>query len=215
MAEGEINIYTLATFDTIFPADTVEWCSIEPYRHILACGTYDLIKNESDTESTSRQGEILLFRVTSDGECRLELLQKICTSAVLDMRWLHVADVETRVLLAVADSSGYLQIHQLKDDGKKIELKLVTKLKVSDDESVMALSLDWSQEKYTTSDPIVNTNILVSDSAGQISQFTWREEGELTKDFTWPAHKFQAWVVACDYSSQYIFYSGTAILDCA
>lgn len=211
MAEDEITIRTLTTFDTVFPADTVEWCSVDPYRHILACGTYELIENESDTESASKQGEILLFRMASDEEFRLELLQKICTSAVLDMKWLHVADVETRVLLAVADSAGYLQIHQLKDDGKKIELELVTKLKVSDDKNVMALSLDWSQEKYVTSDPIVNTNILVSNSVGQVSQFTWSEKGELTKNFTWPAHKFQAWVVASDFDSQDVFYSGTAM----
>lgn len=212
MAEGEINIRTLTTFDTVLPADTVEWCPVEPYRHILACGTYELVKNESETKSTSRQGQILLVRIASDGEYRLELLQKVCTSAVLDMKWLHVADVETRVLLAVADSIGYLQIHQLKDDGKKIELELITKLKVNNDENVMALSLDWSREKYAP-DPVNNTNILVSDSAGKISQFTWCEAGELTKDFTWSAHEFQAWIVAYDYISPCIFYSGTAIYN--
>lgn len=216
MAEGEINMSTLTTFDTVLPADTVEWCPVEPYRHILACGTYELIKDKSETKPTSRRGQILLFRIASDEESRsasLQLLQKVCTSAVLDMKWLYVLDVETRVLLAVADSIGYLQIYHLKDDGKKIELKLITKLKVSDDENVMALSLDWSREKYTASDPINNADILVSDSAGQISHFTWRETGELTKNLTWPAHKFQAWIVAYDYNSPFIFYSGTVIYN--
>lgn len=212
MAEDEINVRTLTTFDTTFPADTVEWCHVEPYRHILACGTYELIKNESGTKSTSRRGQILLLRVTSSGE--LEQLQQIWTSAVLDMKWLHVVDVtESRVLLAVADSIGYLQIHHLKDEGQKIELKFITKLKVSDNEDVMALSLDWSREKYTVSCPVANTSILVSDSIGQISHFMWRETGDLIKDFTWPAHKFQAWITAFDYHVPFIFYSGTAICD--
>lgn len=204
MAEDEIHVRTLATFDTKFPADTVEWCPVEPYRDVLACGTYALNKNESSAKSTYRQGQILLLRIGNGGE--LELLQQVCTSAVLDMKWLHVTDVaETRVLLAVVDSTGYLQIYQLKDDGKRIEL--VTKSKVSDEESVMALSLDWSNRK-DISEPVVNTNILVSDSAGQISQFTWGETGELTKDFTWPAHQFHAWIVAYDYCNSRIFYSG-------
>ncbi|KAL0110506.1 hypothetical protein PUN28_013845 [Cardiocondyla obscurior] len=207
--EDEINVRTLTSFDTIFPADTVEWCPVEPYLHILACGTYELIEDEkkSETKSTqSRRGQILLFRITNGGG--LEKLQEICTSGVLDMKWLHVKDVEARILLAVVDSIGYLQVYQLKDDGKKVELKFITKLKVSDDEDVMALSLDWSREKYTVSDAVTNTNILVSDSAGQISQFTWRETGDLTKDFTWPAHEFQAWIVAYDYCTPSIFYSG-------
>lgn len=206
MAEDDINVRTLCTFNTTFPADTVEWCPVDRYRHILACGTYELIKTDSDTKSTRqfRRGQILLFHVASDG--KLELSHKISTSAVLDVKWLHVVDTEIRILLAVADSIGYLQIYQLIDNGRK--LQFVTKLKVSDDENIMALSLDWSREKYTSTNPIVNTSILVSDSAGQISHFTWRETGDLTKDFTWPAHKFQAWIVAFDYCVPNIFYSG-------
>ncbi|XP_025991339.1 diphthine methyltransferase [Solenopsis invicta] len=206
MTEDEIHVRTLTTFDTIFPADTVEWCPVEPYRNILACGTYKLNKNEPNTASTYRQGQILLLRIVNGGE--LELLQQVCTSAMLDMKWLHVLDVETRILLAVVDAMGHLQIHQLKGEDKGIKLEFITKLKVSDDENIMALSLDWSREKYTASDPVSNTNILVSDSAGRISHFTWREVGDLTKDFTWPAHEFHAWITAFDYSNPLIFYSG-------
>lgn len=212
MAEDEIDVRTLTTFDTTFPADTVEWCHVEPYQHILACGTYELIKTKSETESQSRRGQILLLRVTCGGQ--LEQLQQVWTSAVLDMKWLHVADViESRVLLAVADSIGYLQIYHLKEEEQKVKLKFLTKLKVSDNENVMALSLDWSREKYTASGSAVNTSILVSDSIGQISHFTWRETGDLIKDFTWPVHKFQAWIAAFDYHDPFIFYSGTAICD--
>ncbi|EGI62101.1 PREDICTED: diphthamide biosynthesis protein 7 [Acromyrmex echinatior] len=205
MAEDEIYVRTLATFDTKFPADTVEWCPVEPYRNVLTCGTYELNKNEPNTKSTYRQGQILLLRITNGGE--LELLQQVCTSAILDMKWLHVTDIiETRILLAVVDSMGYLQIYQLKNDGKRIEF--ITKLKVNNEENVMALSLDWSRRNSPASDPIINTNILVSDSAGHISRFTWGEAGDLTKDFTWPAHKFHAWIVAFDYCNPLIFYSG-------
>jgi len=208
MAEDEIHMRTLATFDTKLPADTVEWCPVEPYRNILACGTYKLNKNEPNTKFTYRQGQILLLRIANGGE--LELLQQVYTSAILDMKWLHVIDiVETRILLAVVDSMGYLQIYQLKDDGKRIEF--ITKLKVSDEKNVMALSLDWSRGKSNAFDPITNMDILVSDSAGQISRFIWGKTGDLTKDFTWSAHEFHAWIVAFDHCNPFIFYSGTTI----
>lgn len=212
MAEGEIHVRTLSTFNTIFPADTVEWCPVEPYRNILACGTYELIKIESNTKAHMHKGgQIFLLSIIDGGN--LELLQQIDTSAVLDIKWLHVLDIiETRVLLAVVDSMAYLQIYQLIDDGRKIELKFITKLKVSEDENVMALSLDW-KERYSTSNPVINTNIIVSDSAGQISHFTWHETGDLTKDFTWPAHKFEAWIAAFDYCNPLIFYSGTTVCN--
>lgn len=213
MAEGEIHVRTLSTFNTTFPADTVEWCPVEPYRNILACGTYELIKNGPDTKAhMHKQGEIFLFRIIDGGN--LEQLQQIRTSAVLDIKWLHVSDIiETRVILAVADSMAYLQIYQLIDDGRKIELKFITKLKVNDGENVMALSLDWSRERYFASNPIINTNIIVSDSAGQISHFTWHQTGDLMRDFTWPAHKFEAWVAAFDYCNPLIFYSGTTVCN--
>ncbi|XP_011876488.1 PREDICTED: diphthine methyltransferase [Vollenhovia emeryi] len=210
MAEGVINVRTLSTYSTVFPADTVEWCPTEPYRHILACGTYELVKDDPET-SPFKRGQILLLRVTRGGA--LEQLQQVSTTAVLDMKWMHVTDdKQSRVLLAVADSVGYLQLYELMENPSsgKMQLEFFIKLRVGDDEAVMALSLDCSHEKYAVArdGPAVNMRVLVSDSAGQVSQFTWLESGSLIKDFTCLAHKFEAWIAAYDYHDPCIFYSG-------
>ncbi|XP_011635859.1 diphthine methyltransferase [Pogonomyrmex barbatus] len=208
MADGEVRVRTLATFNTEYPADTIEWCPVEPFRNILACGTYKLDKSIQDTSSRAyKQGRIYLLRVIDGG--KLELLQTLHTAAVLDMRWLQVVDsIESRTLLAVADSAGYLIIYQLNSEGSQPELKFITKSKVSDNENVMALSLDWSTEKYSTSNPLFSPHIIVSDTAGQVSHFTWRDTGDLMKNFTWPAHEFQAWIAAYDYDCSNLFYTG-------
>lgn len=37
---------TLQVFDTELSADTVEWCPIPEWSHVLACGTYQLQKSD-------------------------------------------------------------------------------------------------------------------------------------------------------------------------
>lgn len=35
------------TIDTIYNADTVEWCPVEGFQDLLLCGTYQLEENDS------------------------------------------------------------------------------------------------------------------------------------------------------------------------
>jgi len=37
---------TLQVFDTELSADTVEWCPLPQWSHVLACGTYQLQKGD-------------------------------------------------------------------------------------------------------------------------------------------------------------------------
>lgn len=209
MAVEEV-FYTLDEFDTEFPADSVEWCPAEPFRDVLVCGTYKLIENKEGAkdERCKRIGRIYLLRVTNGG--KLQVLQRIHTSGVLDIKWIHFMDGENnRILLAVADSNGYLQIYELKEKESKTELQLIAEERIDDDnEDVMALSLDWSTRGCVSRTSHLNSHIAVSDSQGRISHFTWHETDNLIKDFTLRAHEFQAWIVAFDYCSDNIFYSG-------
>ncbi|EFN62072.1 WD repeat-containing protein 85 [Camponotus floridanus] len=145
MASKEV-FYTLDEFDTEFPADSVEWCPAEPFRDVLACGTYKLIENKEDAkdEKCERTGRIYLLRVVDGG--KLQVLQRIDTSGILDMKWTHVTTSENnQILLAVANSNGHLQIYELQKKENKTELQLIAKERLGDDnEDVMALSLDWS-----------------------------------------------------------------------
>lgn len=209
MAIKEV-FYTLDEFDTEFPADSVEWCPAEPFRDVLACGTYKLIENKEDAkdEKCERTGRIYLLRVVDGG--KLQVLQRIDTSGILDMKWTHVTTSENnQILLAVANSNGHLQIYELQKKENKTELQLIAKERLGDDnEDVMALSLDWSTGGFVSGTCHLNPRIAVSDSQGRISHFTWHETNNLTKDFTLRAHEFQAWIVAFEYCNDNIFYSG-------
>lgn len=205
-----VIFHTLDTFDTEFSADSVEWCPVEPYQNLIVCGTYQLTENKKNvimrgSETSRRLGRIYAFRVMEDG--KLTTLQRIDVPAVLDMKWMHVADNSNRILLAVVNSIGYLQIYQLEDD----TLKLIVEQRVYDnkeDEEVLALSVDWSTGRYISHTCIANDpHIVVSDSRGQISRFTLHGD-DLTSDFSWHAHNFEAWIAAFDYWQTHCFYSG-------
>lgn len=43
---GSSRTRNLQVFDTELSADTVEWCPLPQYSHILACGTYQLQKDD-------------------------------------------------------------------------------------------------------------------------------------------------------------------------
>lgn len=73
----------MSAFDTVWPADSVEYCPHSSYRHIFTCGTYkleesdphnnvDSIQEEVTPTPTARpkqkrRGECLLFEV-DDGD---------------------------------------------------------------------------------------------------------------------------------------------------
>jgi len=49
---------SLATFDTIYPADSVEFCPCPGYRDYLVCGTYKLEEEKSKDLSDSRRHDV-------------------------------------------------------------------------------------------------------------------------------------------------------------
>ena len=77
---------TIHTWDTELSADSVEWCPSDGYENILAVGTYQ-VQNSGELESFSasqRSGTITLHQQSQE---KLEHLQNLKGSAVLDMKW--------------------------------------------------------------------------------------------------------------------------------
>ncbi|XP_014469883.1 PREDICTED: diphthine methyltransferase isoform X3 [Dinoponera quadriceps] len=203
-----IIFHTLDTFDTEFSADSVEWCPVKPFRDVVVCGTYQLTENDEKAitkNALKRLGRIYAFRVTDDG--KLTTLQRIDVPAVLDMKWLHCRDKENRILLAIVNSIGYLQVYRLMGDRGTEMLKLIVEQKISDDD-ILALSLDWSTGRYVSDTRIADSlHIIVSDSRGWVSHFTLLGD-DLIRDSSWCAHDFEAWIAAFDYWQTNSFYSG-------
>lgn len=72
----------MKNYDTVYPADTVEFCPIEGYRDLFCCGTYKLFE-EAASESVQdedaavertaaqRRGGTRLYRI-GDRKCDVE-----------------------------------------------------------------------------------------------------------------------------------------------
>ncbi|CAD1478223.1 unnamed protein product, partial [Heterotrigona itama] len=194
--------HTLDIFDTEFCADSVEWCPIDFSRDIFVCGTYQLMKeNLTSNVSSKRLGRIYLFQTVRNG--RLVLLQVLEVPAVLDMKWAPVT-FQNKILLGVANSLGYLQIYQLKNDDENKSLDLLIQKRIADKDEVLALSLDWCTGRLVNE---INLKIVVSDSKGFVSLFELNEN-ELNKINSWSAHGFEAWIAAFDYWDTNMIYSG-------
>lgn len=204
---------TLETFDTIFSADSVEWCPIDGFNDLFVCGTYELTKEEEEllqqqNKLQKRLGKIFLFRIIPPGT--LQLLQEINLPAVLDMKWAHVK-CQNKIFLGVVNSIGYLQIYRLmtNENEHKIELIMEKKLREAEEE-ILALSLDWSTGKFPSCDDngdVEEAKIIVSDSKGWITLFNFNTT-VLNIVESKRVHDFEAWIAAFNYWDPNTIYSG-------
>lgn len=102
-ADGCVNLFV--SYDTIYPADTVEWCPISGFDHLFVCGTYKL-----DETNKSKTGAINLLSL--DDQSKIKLIQSIPEDAVLDLKWNSRA-VSGKILLAAALSGKHVRIYSL------------------------------------------------------------------------------------------------------
>jgi diphthamide biosynthesis protein 7 len=70
----------MVIFDTVFPADSLEFCPTIGYQDIFVCGTYNLLEHPpSQSESgevgkstaQNRRGQCLVFRTNFREDCLL------------------------------------------------------------------------------------------------------------------------------------------------
>ncbi|KAG9261958.1 diphthine methyltransferase [Astyanax mexicanus] len=197
---------SLQVFDTELSADSVEWCPLNQWSHILACGTYQLQKDQEETtvESTtpSRTGRLYLFKFQSQGSFTPPLteIQRIDTPAILDLKWCHIPVCE-RPMLGMATARGEIQLHSLVDAQQSSCLEHVSSTELGPDR--LALSLDWSTGRGESSD----ARVVSSDSTGSLSVLSLGE-ASLNVVSQWKAHDFEAWISAFSYWDTQLLYSG-------
>ena len=59
----------LHVYDTEYSADSVQWCPIPGYQHVLLCGTYQLGQQTQNQEEKSQQVSLLSFRHPTERYC--------------------------------------------------------------------------------------------------------------------------------------------------
>lgn len=191
-----VQATSIASFDTVYSADSTEFCPFQDHAQYLAVGTYQLT-DEQQENVRIRKGKTYLFDVTK--QAPLEPEQVIETPAVLDMKWSH-ALINDKQCLGIVDSIGGFHVYGFDQDDN---LTAVDHMQATDDASVLCLSLDWasrldkSDKRVVTSHSNGDINILAPDQTG----------GYAIQD-QWHAHDLEAWIAAFDYWNTNIVYSG-------
>lgn len=101
-------------------ADAVEFCPHDSCSNVLAASTYVLQEGDQPT----RTGSVVLFNVDADAGV-LELIQKVETSGVFDIKWSPSQNLRLP-LLAQVDADGYIRIYSLQrseSDGSEMHGK--------------------------------------------------------------------------------------------
>ncbi|KDQ63752.1 hypothetical protein JAAARDRAFT_29786 [Jaapia argillacea MUCL 33604] len=201
-------------FDTVYPADSVEFCPGSGSESIFVCGTYKL---EESPDSSSHQGEepglspatprtqrrlgkCLVFETKQDEEYGFRQLQEFSLPAILDMKWCHRSP-SANPLLGIADSEGKVTLHEWLQSERRMEQ--VSSITCADPD-ILCLSLDWSNRRSPTS---TLGSLVVSLSNGSLCLLQPDRSG-LSVINTWAAHDYEPWIAAWDYWNTNIIYSG-------
>ncbi|XP_006817686.1 diphthine methyltransferase-like [Saccoglossus kowalevskii] len=220
--ETESDVNVLCKIDSEYSADAVEWCPIDGFTNTLVCGTYQLqdpenkVNKEEEIDTPeenlefqkaakTRKGRLLGYRLTEDNDAAdsaqhqddsilNEVYREEC-DAILDLKWCHNV-LDGTPVLAVVTASADIVLYKLKD-----EIEQSDRFKIG--ENRLALSLDWSTGKYSSGNP----NIVVSDSAGEVTLCNYTDSG-VTSILQWSAHQYEAWIAAFDYWQPCVVYSG-------
>ncbi|PIN08240.1 hypothetical protein CDL12_19197 [Handroanthus impetiginosus] len=185
-------------------ADAVEFCPHDPFYNVLAASTYVL----QEGDRPSRLGCITLFDVDADAG-RLELIQKVETAGIFDIKWSPVLLQNPGCpLLAQADADGYVRIYSLQgsdsDDSETIDLWLNTGNSLNEIyskciSSSMCLCIDWNSSA---------TSMAVGLSDGSVSIVSLHES-KLNISREWKAHDFELWAASFDIQQPMLLYTGS------
>nr|GMC75688.1 diphthine methyltransferase homolog [Ipomoea batatas] len=175
-------------------ADAVEFCQHESFHHVLAASTYTL----QEGDNPSRSGSISLFDVNAD-EGRLELLHRVETAGIFDIKWSPVGG-NVGPLLAQADAEGYVRVHRLESSSDESEVQGNHLQEISHDHvsSSLCLCLDWNPSA---------SSIAVGLSDGSVSILSLHESQLRTQE--WKAHDFEVWAASFDIHQPQLVYTGS------
>lgn len=180
---------SLASVDTDYSADCVEFCPLQDQQDLLALGTYQLTHDNDKASTRRRKGRLYTYRVNSETG-GLTQQATVDTAAILDIKWSHDAGV-----LGVVDSVAGLSLYTP-------GLERVQHIQVTEDDATLCLSLDWASRGGK------GNHLATSHSDGQLSLLRPAANGELSVTDQWLAHDLEAWIVACDYTDPNMLYSG-------
>ncbi|WVQ94527.1 hypothetical protein IAU59_001606 [Kwoniella sp. CBS 9459] len=216
---GEARATSLAYVDTLYSADSIEWCPFQGYQDIFVCGTYQIIKPEEpsssrtdaiqksegvddDGDNSDDQFEYeagpskptqrvgrLLVFQVGEDQATLNEIQRIETAAILDTKW-SPRLVNGRPSLAVADAKGHITLYSL--DPETMKLERDQQVDVADD-LTLCLSLDFSHRLHQSSP----SSIITSLSSGSLAYLTPSEAGYVVES-EWKAHDFEPWITSFD-----------------
>lgn len=102
---GNCSVELFESYDTILPADSVEWCPVNEFNNVFVCGTYKL-----DEMTKSKTGTINLFAL--DKFYKIKLIQSVPEDAVLDLKW-NPHLISGKILLAAALSGSHVSVYSL------------------------------------------------------------------------------------------------------
>ncbi|KAI0348058.1 WD-40 repeat-containing protein [Trametopsis cervina] len=205
---------SLAALDTVWPADSVEFCPHPDAVDILVCGTYKLEQPEPEPTGEAetdvgesipnrvgqlRRGKCLLFALDQGGSGTT--LQEVVLPAVPDLKWCH-RDPGQRPMLAAADTEGHVTLLEYVKDERI--LRTVQTIGCADSD-VLCLSLDWSNRRLNSSDL---GDLVVSMSNGSIALLRPENSTGMAVVDTWQAHDFEPWIAAWNYWDTNVIYTG-------
>ncbi|KAH9937709.1 WD-40 repeat-containing protein [Fomitopsis serialis] len=188
----------MTAFDTVWPADSVEFCPHPSYHNVFVCGTYNLeqpahtIDNEpnegtpppAERPKQKRTGECLLFGVDAEDELQFPLLQKTSLPAILDMKWCHTSP-SVDPILAIADSEGGITLHALR--GKQSQPSF---------EQTFSIACASKDRRYPSSSL---GSLIVSLSDGSLALLRPENSSGLIVAESWHAHDHEPWIAAWNY----------------
>ncbi|KAJ3550744.1 hypothetical protein NM688_g5008 [Phlebia brevispora] len=200
------------SYDTVWPADSVEFCPHPEAVDIFACGTYKLEQQDPEVQTDeenqparrtpqTRRGKCLLFQVDFNRDEQPSLVHETSLPAVLDMKWCHRAS-SVPPLLGITDSEGNVSLHSYEFETKHLNLVQNIPCASSD---ILVLSLDWDNRRFPAGDL---GSLVVSLSNGSLSILRQDDSHELVVTDTWHAHDYEPWIAAWNYWDPNVLYSG-------
>lgn len=185
--------------DTELCADSVEWCPHEDFSNFFINGTYQLNTNENSSANNEnkRSGFLQLFEINSE-KTDFSKHDRIKMPGILDVKWCHCS--LEKPLFASADAEGNVTVYELLNN-KEERLRFVCS--TANDISSIALSLSWSCDSATKSEPLIAS----SYSNGEVKIKKLADYG-LQTITTWKAHDFEAWICAFDNYFPNVLYTG-------
>ncbi|KAJ3800730.1 WD40-repeat-containing domain protein [Lentinula aff. detonsa] len=194
-------------FDTILPADAVEFCPHPAFQDIFVCGTYNLLKSEETvrTRPQERNGQCLVFRCQYDkddiAQSSFDKIQEIDYPALPDMKWCH-RSAASKATLCVADSKG--EVHLLDWNSDESRLEETVRKQITGSSETLCLSFDWSNRRNPTSNL---GKLVVSCSDGDLVLLDHTTSSiEVTNK--WTSHEYEPWIAAWNYWDTNMIYSG-------